>query len=75
MIKREKTVNFKVKNLNFGGNSTIYIQSMCNTLTKNIKETVNQILELEALGCDIIRVSILDKEDALSIKEIKEKKL
>ena len=72
MIKREKTVNFKVKTLDFGGNSTIYIQSMCNTLTKNVKETVNQILELEALGCDIIRVSVLDKEDALSIKEIKE---
>ena len=72
MIKREKTINFSVKNLNFGGNSTIYIQSMCNTLTKDVKATVKQILELEALGCDIIRVSVLDKEDAISIKEIKE---
>ena len=53
MTTREKTVNFKVKTLDFGGNSTIYIQSMCNTVTKNVEETVNQILELEKLGCDI----------------------
>lgn len=72
MIMRDKTVNFKVKTLDFGGNSNIYIQSMCNTLTKNVKDTVKQILELEQLGCDIIRVSVLDKEDAYSIKQIKE---
>ena len=73
MTTREKTVNFKVKTLDFGGNSTIYIQSMCNTVTKNVEETINQILELEKLGCDIIRVSVLDKEDAYSISKIKEK--
>jgi (E)-4-hydroxy-3-methylbut-2-enyl-diphosphate synthase len=72
MIKRDKTATFKVKSLEFGGNSNIYIQSMCNTLTKDVEATVNQILELEQLGCDIIRVSVLDKEDAYSIKSIKE---
>jgi (E)-4-hydroxy-3-methylbut-2-enyl-diphosphate synthase len=61
MIKRDKTATFKVKSLEFGGNSNIYVQSMCNTLTKDVESTVKQILELEQLGCDIIRVSVLDK--------------
>ena len=73
MNTREKTVNFRIKNLEFGGNSRIYIQSMCNTKTKNVEETVKQILALEKIGCDIIRVAVLDKEDAYSISKIKEK--
>ena len=73
MVRRENTVNFKIKNLDFGKNDKIYIQSMCNTKTKNVEETVKQILELEKLGCDIIRVAILDEEDANSISKIKEK--
>ena len=72
MNTREKTVNFRIKNLDFGGNSKIYIQSMCNTKTKNVEETVKQILDLEKAGCDIIRVAVLDKEDAYSISKIKE---
>ena len=73
MITREKTIGFNIANLPFGGNNTIYIQSMCNTKTKNIDETVKQILELKKLGCQIIRVAVLDKDDALSISKIKEK--
>ena len=73
MITRENTISFKIKNLDFGRNNKIYIQSMCNTKTKDINSTVNQILELEKLGCEIIRVAILDKDDAYSISKIKEK--
>ena len=73
MITRDKTIGFNIANLPFGGNNTIYIQSMCNTKTKNVDETVKQILELEKLGCQIIRVAVLDKDDALSISKIKEK--
>lgn len=73
MYKRENTVQFKLKNLDFGGNNKIYIQSMCNTKTKDVTSTVEQILELEKLGCQIIRVAVLDQEDALSISKIKEK--
>lgn len=71
MFKREQTQQFSLKNLKFGGNTHIYIQSMCNTKTSDIKNTVQQILELEEFGCEIIRVSILDKEDAYSISNIK----
>lgn len=72
MYTRTKTKQFMLKNLEFGGNNHIYIQSMCNTKTKNVKDTVEQILELERLGCEIIRVAVLDQEDALSISKIKE---
>ncbi len=70
MYTRVETKQFQLKNLKYGGNEHIYIQSMCNTKTKDVQETVNQILELENLGCEIIRIAILDKEDAYSISEI-----
>lgn len=73
MYTRINTKQFMLKNLEFGGNNHIYIQSMCNTKTKNVKDTIEQILELERLGCEIIRVAVLDQEDALSISKIKEK--
>ncbi len=70
MYTREKTIQFPLKNLKYGGNSHIYIQSMCNTPTKDVGTTVAQILELEQLGCEIIRVAVLDQEDAKSISQI-----
>lgn len=68
---RTQTKSFKVGNLVMGGNSHVIIQSMCNTKTKNVEATVNQILELEKAGCELIRVAIFDQEDAMAIKEIK----
>ncbi len=70
MYTREKTIQFPLKNLKYGGNSHIYIQSMCNTPPKDVGATVAQILELEQLGCEIIRVAVLDQEDAKSISQI-----
>ncbi|MCF0126879.1 MAG: (E)-4-hydroxy-3-methylbut-2-enyl-diphosphate synthase [Clostridia bacterium] len=46
---------------------------MCNTKTKDIESTINQILELEKAGCQIIRVACLNKEDAKAIRFIKQK--
>lgn len=71
MTKRNQTRIVKVGNLYLGGNNPIHIQSMTNTKTKDVEATVNQILDLEKLGCDIIRVAVLDKEDAYSISKIK----
>ena len=71
MFLRNETLQFKVKNLDFGGNDKIYIQSMTNTKTSDINATINQIKALEAAGCEIIRVAIFDHNDALAIKEIK----
>ncbi|MBR3617573.1 MAG: flavodoxin-dependent (E)-4-hydroxy-3-methylbut-2-enyl-diphosphate synthase, partial [Acholeplasmatales bacterium] len=71
MYKRENTRVVKIGNRFIGGNNPILIQSMTNTKTKDINKTVEQILELEKYGCDIIRVAVLDMEDANSIGEIK----
>lgn len=70
MYLREQTRPVKIKDLILGGNNHIYIQSMCNTPTKDVNATVKQILELEEAGCEIIRVSCLDMEDAKSIGQI-----
>lgn len=69
---RKKTRKIMVGSTPVGGNSPITVQSMTNTKTKNVEETIAQILELEEAGCDIIRSAITDEEDAVSIKYIKE---
>lgn len=71
MYKRTETIKCRVKNLELGGNNKIYIQSMTNTKTKDVLATVKQIKELEEAGCDIIRVAVLDMEDAKAIGAIK----
>lgn len=54
-----------------GGNHPIVIQSMTNTDTRDIKKTVEQIKQLEDIGCEIIRVAVVDQEAAKAIKAIK----
>lgn len=70
-MKRENTRAIKVGNVIIGNQNRIVIQSMTNTRTKDIKNTVDQILRLEKNGCEIVRLAILDEEDAKAIKEIK----
>ncbi len=60
-----------IKNLEIGGDSNIKIQSMTNTKTSNVLATIEQIKQLEKVGCDIVRVSVPDKESALAISDIK----
>ncbi len=71
--KRSETRKICVGNVQIGGQNKVVIQSMANTKTKDVEATVNQILELEKVGCEIIRVACLDIEDAKAIKEIKKK--
>jgi (E)-4-hydroxy-3-methylbut-2-enyl-diphosphate synthase len=70
-MKRTETRVVKIGDKYIGGNNPILIQSMTNTKTKDVEATINQILLLEKYGCDIIRVAVLDMEDANAIKEIK----
>lgn len=69
-MKRLSNV-IKVGNCFVGGNYPILIQSMCNIKTSHTKEVINQINSLEKAGCQIIRVSVLDLDDAYAIREIK----
>ena len=69
-IIRRKTKTIKVGNVGVGGDSPISVQSMTNTLTKDVEATVKQINELADEGADIVRVSCPDKESTESLKKI-----
>lgn len=73
MVKRNETRPIYVGSIQIGGQNKVVIQSMCNTKTKDVEATVKQILELEKVGCDIIRVACLDIDDAKAIKDIKDR--
>lgn len=68
---REDTKVIHIGDVAIGGNHPVAIQSMCNTKTEDVKSTVEQILRLEAAGCEIIRVAVPTMEAAAAVKEIK----
>lgn len=70
-MKRNETRAIKVGNLVIGGNDQVIIQSMTNTKTKDIEATVKQINDLANSGCQLVRLAVLNMDDALAIKEIK----
>jgi (E)-4-hydroxy-3-methylbut-2-enyl-diphosphate synthase len=69
-IKRRKTKVISVGNVKVGGDNPISVQSMTNTLTTDIKATINQINAIAEEGADIVRVSCPDKESTTALKEI-----
>jgi (E)-4-hydroxy-3-methylbut-2-enyl-diphosphate synthase len=71
-MNRTETRAVQVAGKQLGANNKVYIQSMCNIPTKNAQAVIEQIHELEEMGCEIIRVSCMDMEDAKAIKTIKE---
>ena len=68
---REQTKEIRIGDVVIGGNHPIAIQSMTNTRTEDVKATVEQILRLEAAGCEIIRCTVPTSEAAEALKEIK----
>lgn len=73
VINRRKTRPVYVGNVQIGGDAPIVVQSMTDTKTHNIEETLNQINRLAKAGCEIIRVAAPTEKDALALKEIVEK--
>jgi (E)-4-hydroxy-3-methylbut-2-enyl-diphosphate synthase len=71
MNNRRQSKQLRIGNVMVGGSAPIVVQSMTNTDTRNIKATINQISELEGIGCEIIRVAVPDLEAARAILEIK----
>ena len=69
-IHRRKTKVIKVGNVNIGGNNPISVQSMTNTLTKDVKATINQINQIASEGADLVRVSCPDEDSTVALKEI-----
>ena len=70
IIKRKITKEIKVGKIKVGGNAPISVQSMTNTLTTDIKGTINQIKSLEEAGADIVRVSCPDEDSTKALKKI-----
>ena len=69
-INRKKTKEINVGNLKIGGDNPISVQSMTNTLTKDVKSTIKQIKEIENAGADLVRVSCPDKDSTEALKKI-----
>ncbi len=67
----KKTRVVRIGDVLVGGGNPVSIQSMCNTDTRDVRKTVEQILMLEEAGCQIVRVAVPDMEAAQAIKEIK----
>ena len=69
-IKRRKTKEINVGHVKVGGDNPISVQSMTNTLTKDVKATIKQIEQIEEAGADIVRVSCPDEESTKALKNI-----
>ena len=76
--QRKKTREVKIGDISIGSNYPIRIQSMTNTNTRDTKSTVEQILDLERAGCEIVRLTVPSKVDADNLihirKELKKEK-
>ena len=69
-IKRKKTKVINVGDVKIGGNYPVSVQSMTNTLTTDVKATINQINDIAKEGADIVRVSCPDQASTKALKEI-----
>jgi (E)-4-hydroxy-3-methylbut-2-enyl-diphosphate synthase len=73
MIDRYPTRQIWVGDVPVGGDAPISVQSMTFSNTRDVEATVEQINRLHFAGCDIVRVAVPQMEDALALKEIKER--
>src|SRR2546428_7564245 len=69
-IDRRACRKIHVGKVPVGGDAPITVQSMTNTVTSDVKATVEQVQALERAGADIVRVSCPDRESALALKHI-----
>jgi len=69
--KRRRTRQLMVGRVPVGGAAPISVQSMTKTDTRDVRATLTQIRELEELGCDLIRLAVVDEAAARALREIK----
>ena len=73
MNKRSTTYPVKVGDLYIGSDYPVRVQSMTNTNTADVADTVNQIMQLYDAGSELVRVTVNDEESARAIDQIKSK--
>jgi (E)-4-hydroxy-3-methylbut-2-enyl-diphosphate synthase len=69
-IHRRTSRKIYVGNVPVGGDAPITVQSMTNTVTYDVKATVEQVQALERAGADIVRISCPDQQSALALKDV-----
>ena len=72
MYTNKDTVKVKVGNIYIGGDAPVSVQSMLCVPAHDIKGNVEQALRLEKAGCDIVRVTVPDKQALETVKALKE---
>ncbi len=70
LAPRRRTRKIKVGKVDVGGDAPVSVQSMTTTLTSDINATLQQIAELTATGCDIVRVAVPSQDDADALPAI-----
>ena len=73
MIKRRKTRQIQLGKVKIGGDAPVTVQSMTKTDTRDVRATVQQIWDLEAAGCEIVRCAVPVREAAEQLSEIKKR--
>ena len=73
MIKKRKSKQISIGKVLVGGDAPISVQSMCNTDTRDVVKTLEQINAFASAGCEIARLAVLNKDAAEAIKEIVKK--
>ncbi len=73
LAPRRKTRQLQVGTVGVGSDFPISVQSMCTTKTHDVNATLQQIAELTASGCDIVRVACPRQEDADALSIIAKK--
>lgn len=73
MAKQRATKKITLGGIKIGGGAPVVVQSMTKTDTRDVASTVSQIKRLEAAGCEIVRVAVLNADAAKAIKAIKKK--
>jgi (E)-4-hydroxy-3-methylbut-2-enyl-diphosphate synthase len=72
-MQRRKTRPIQLGKVKVGGDAPITVQSMTKTDTRDVRATVQQIWDLEAAGCEIIRCAVPVREAALQLGDIKKR--
>ena len=73
LAPRRKTKQLMVGNVGVGSDYPVSVQSMCTTLTADVNSTLQQIAELTASGCQIVRVAVPSQDDADALAQIAKK--
>jgi (E)-4-hydroxy-3-methylbut-2-enyl-diphosphate synthase len=73
LANRRRSRQIMVGSVAVGGDAPVSVQSMCTTLTSDVNATLQQIAELTAAGCQIVRVAVPSQDDADALPEIARK--